>query len=312
MLILTIAPKRLSLVDALGESASMLALAESMEAVVVGAWVIEPGPTVCLGALQVAGRVLADPVAGNVLRRSTTGAAAFLDGGLLVSLALPTLDAIHRDTTPRTILNRNVRPLLAGFRHAGIAASYLGRDFISVARRPFALLGIDGSAKGAVLIEALASGESTFALPAALATDLEVGTHRLRDLSPISLEEASRDRDPEEIAGSVLEGIAVKLGAETEPWDGSSASVKLPRVLGPTSPLEGAVQLLAPQPIPMGWLDLALVDGLPWIGGDVLAPAYALGSSFELAHPDTPMEGAEWDDVRRASELLSDARSAGR
>ncbi|HTJ82999.1 MAG TPA: hypothetical protein VL400_14865 [Polyangiaceae bacterium] len=249
--------------------------------------------------------MLADPWTLPVLRRSTTGAAAFVDGGLLVSIALPSIDAIHRDATPRTILNRNVRPLLAGFRGAGIAATYLGRDFLSAQRRPLAALGIDGTRSGALLVEALASERAPFALPRAAVTDLEAGTPRLRGLEPVGLAEVARGASIEGIAAAVLEGIAARLGAEIERREVSAIPEAPPR--DSRSPLDGPVKLFAPQPIPMGWLDLALVGGLPWIGGDVLAPTYALGHSFELAHPDVPMEGAEWEDVRRGSRLLAAA-----
>jgi hypothetical protein len=298
VLLLTVGPRHRPHELAFAESAALLHLAEAEQAVVAGAWVLPDGPRVCLGALQVAGRVLHGVDPATVTRRATSGAAVHVDGGVLLSLALPSLDAIHRDATPRTVLNRNVRPLLAGLRHAGIAATYLGRDFISVERRPAALLGLDGTRSGAILVEALMTARGSLALPRARVTDLEAGTQRLRGLEPLSLE-LLRARDLEKLAGDVLEGIADRLGAEREPREVDAPA--LDAVLGPTSPLASSARLLEPVPIPMGWLDLAVVDGLPWIGGDALAPTYALGHSFELGGFHVPMEGAVWDDVRRAA-----------
>lgn len=300
MLLLTLGPRRRSLEIALAESAQLLAMAEREQRVAVGAWVVEDGPHLCLGALQVAGRLLRDVsgVGVPVVRRSTSGTAAAVDGGVLVAIALPSIDAVHRDASPRTVINRNVRPLLAGLRRAGVAATYLGRDFISVDRRPFALLGLDATFGGAVLIEALATRQGTLALPRAVVTDLEAGTPRLGGARPLSLREAGID-DLDAFARAFLEGVSDRLGAERE-------AVEVEALPGPTvdrstSPLLEGARLLEPVSVPIGWLDLGWSGGMPWIGGDVLTATYALGSSFELGGSHVPMEGAVWDDVRRAA-----------
>ncbi len=308
MLLLTVGPRHRPHALAFAESAALLGVAEAEQAAVAGAWILPAGPRVCLGALQVAGRVLREVDPASVVRRASTGAAVSVDGGVLVTFAVPTVDHVHRDATPRTALNRNIRPLLAGLRHAGLVATYLGRDFVSVERRPIGSIGLDGLRSGALSIELLFTARGSLRPPPDWVTDLESGTERFRGLASLALEE--RCSDLERLASDVLEGIADRLGAERESREVDA--VPLAGVDGPKSPLSEGALRFEPLPIPMGWLDLALVDGLPWIGGDLLAPAYALGHSFPFGGSHVPMEGAVWDDVRRAATILARGDDAPR
>src|SRR5690349_12583757 len=101
---------------ALGLGPALLARAEAERAIFAAASLVA-GPAVVLGAAQRAGRVVdlnACATMGTiVLRRATTGTAAYIgQHGLVWSLALPHVAAIVPDATPRTLLNRNVRPFL--------------------------------------------------------------------------------------------------------------------------------------------------------------------------------------------------------
>src|SRR5262249_23161412 len=149
-----IAPREASPGEALALGAALLARVGSEGVPYLTASIVR-GPAVLLGAGQRAGRVLrldACAAAGTaVVRRVTSGTAAFVgDRAIVWTLALPHVASLVPDATPRTLLNRNVRGFLEGFRRAGAAAHYFGREWVSVRHRPAALLGFEASPDGAV------------------------------------------------------------------------------------------------------------------------------------------------------------------
>lgn len=242
------------------------------------------GPAVLLGLHQRAERVLDGAAcrAGGVaiFRRATSGTAAFVGRRALVfSLALPGVAALFPDASPRTLLNRNVRPLLRGLSAAGALAHYFGREVVSVRKRPAVLLGFDVGEDGAVLVEAIAGLEEPFALPAGLASEDERAIDRFAGRAPLALAEVlSAGTTPERVARFVADAFAARA---------SSAVTAVSSLADPLSPgalstdsvdlLPAGAVLLDPVRIPIGWLERAIVPGAGlWLGGDVLAPRFAL------------------------------------
>src|SRR5262249_45622126 len=147
-----------------------------------------------LGRSQHVARVLdmdaCAPSGVRVLRRVTSGTAAYIDGCAVVcTLALPHVAALFADATAATILNRNVRPFLRGFGRAGLVAHYFGREWIAVHQRPAALLGFETTFAGALVIELLVAFDSPLAIPAALASPAERAVDRWLGKTPVGVRE---------------------------------------------------------------------------------------------------------------------------
>lgn len=311
---LVLGPAAGSVGDAVARSAGLLALARAERAVVLTACALDPGPMVLLGALQRAGRVLdvggARAAGVPVLRRSTTGTGFFLDGGLLISLAVPYLDAIFADTSPRTFLNRNVRPIMRGLEAVGLSCAYFGREWLAwrgaaeQRGRALAVLGFELEPDGAALFEAYLTERGSFVIPPEHATDLERSCDRYRGRPPVSVSEASqRGLDLEALLAAMVERVGLqpaRLPADASALDARRAAQEVTRS---DDPLPPEAELFEPQPIPAGFLDRARVGAESWVGGDLLAPTFALGLSASWRDGALPMEGAVWADVRRADDM---------
>lgn len=303
---LVAAPRETDLLRALAESGALLGAAEEEEKVACGAWVSPADRSIVLGRLQHAGRVLTslDPGGWTVARRASTGTAVALDGALVVSVALPAIDTVFRDATMRTVVNRNVRLLLAGLRSASVAAAYFGREWIAWQRRPLAVLGLEMTPSGAVLLEAFFTLRGSLALPRELTTDAERAVDRYPGKVTASLAEAVGERAPLDVARAIVDGIVERVGSETLDLKAiagarGSETAEVGRVTSLESPLPEGAHAAAPRHVPIGWLDLARTPAGMWVGGDVLAPSFALG--LGAPPPDgAPMEGASWEDVERA------------
>ena len=229
------------------------------------------GPAVVLGQHQRAPRVLdvgrcrADGF--PVVRRSTAGTAAFVGRrALLFSLALPHVAALFPDASPRTLLNRNVRPFLRGLTAAGALAHYFGREWVSVRKRPAMLLGFDAAEDGVVLVEAIAGFDEAFALPGELASDDERAVGRFTGHVPVALSEVlPAGTAPETVAGCVADAVAARAStpvmlradwpAPAEAGDVARFSVDLDSM----EPVPSGAVLLAPARVPIGWLERARV-----------------------------------------------------
>jgi hypothetical protein len=299
---------------ALGLGPALRVEAERAQCMAVGAAVFDERAIV-LGRMQRAGRVLDaglfDPAysgAPRVLRRSTTGAHAYVEGeATLLALALPSLDAVFRDAEPRTLLNRNLRLYLRAFASAGLAAAYFGRDFLSVRRVPFALVGFDVSPAGTVLIELFVRREGSLALSGELATDLERATTRFAGKPVLGTAELGCALPLLELAARVIEGVVERADASVERRVVAPLELPYARVVHARSPLPedaGAPEVVA---APIGWIDVAGTPRGVWVGGDLLAPAHALGEATPMdaaSAADLPIDGALWDDVMRARDEL--------
>ncbi|MFO0555117.1 MAG: hypothetical protein U0271_42460 [Polyangiaceae bacterium] len=268
-------------------------------------------PTLVLGATQHAGRVLDLEACArsktSVLRRTTTGTAVALDGGLVVALAVPEIDALFDDATPKNAVNRYVRPLLHGLRACKIPAMYLGREWIAADRRPIGVLGLEGSLDSALVLELFITASGSLAVPRELATPLERGLDRYRGKAPLSLDEALRGAPAASLVEPFVEGVARAVSMEPATHEASSAQVVfIEEVTRTTSPIDDGAKFLAPIEVPIGYLDVARTSLGVWVGGDALTTTSALGFSSELAlETTTPLEGCLWSDLRRARELAA-------
>ncbi|MCK6586595.1 MAG: hypothetical protein L6Q76_03315 [Polyangiaceae bacterium] len=312
----SLAPRARPAEEALAMGSALLASAAREGTAILSASVIE-GRAVVLGAAQRAGRVVDMDACARagvlVARRSSTGTAAYVGGrSILWSLALPDVAALVADATPRTLINRNVRPFLRALAGAGLQAHYFGREWIAVRRAPAALLGLDGTREGAVLLEVIAGFDEPIAIPDELVTPLEREVQRFRGRSPEALA-AMREApgDPLELAGRVAEGVAAFAGLQLEEVSLIAPLDPAPAILDPLDPIPAGLLPAPPLRVPIGWIDAASgahgeASGA-WLGGDVLAPRWLLADlaktpKFEsnTTGLEIPIEGAALSDLREA------------
>lgn len=312
-----------ALAEALALGPALLLRAREEGASQVAASVVQ-GPAVVLGAAQRAGRVIdmeACAQAGTrVFRRATTGTAAFVGGASIVwTLALPDVSALVADATARSLVNRNVRGFLRGFRGAGALAHYFGREWIALRHRPGALLGFEVASDGAVLIEVFAGYTDPIAVPGAIATPSEREVDRWLGKAPAALRElVPEGRSPGDIAHAVLEGVALHAGVRLEgaSLDRGALACAAEELSSPMDPVPEGLALGAPRRVPIGWIEAAASppeSGAPrrvWLGGDVLAPTWVLtevaraaaaGDVESPAARQAAIEGAALDHLREVA-----------
>ncbi|MDI3286964.1 hypothetical protein [Polyangium sp. 15x6] len=304
--------KKRAIPEALALGPALLEQAAQAQAAHVALSLVD-GSAVVLGAAQRAGRVVDLAACARrgvpILRRATTGTAAWLGGrGLVVTLALPHVAALVADATPRTLLNRNVRPLLGGFTRAGLIAHYFGREWISLRRRPAVLLGFDVAESGAVLVEAFVGYDAAIALPEEITTESERAVDRFLGKKPASLAELATDAplDLEGFAHALLEGLRTRAPSMSATMTITSEELDT-RPFAPIDraldPVPDGLNLRPAVRVPIGWIEAAIEpEGgqRAWLGGDVLAPRWALariaaGAGAGLA--EIPLEGATMADL---------------
>lgn len=303
MRLLVVPTEEMPLADALARSEALLGASKATQSIVATA-AVASDHAVVLGALQVASRVLDVSKAGRVLRRATTGTGFTMRGGLVVTIAMPYVDAAVPDATARSFLNRNVRLLLRGLARAKLAATYFGREWLVVERRPFAVVGVEVDREGALLVECFATWEGSLAIEDGAATVLERSCDRYRGKPTLPLCEAGVRELTPALGDRVLDGIVERLGMVTErmaePQRVPSHATRVAVVTDGASPIRGPAELLEPRPIPIGYLDVARVGSKRWVGGDMLGPTFAFGTSDVPASDELPLEGAIWNDIRNA------------
>jgi hypothetical protein len=289
-----------SIDQALGVSRALTRLAKESGAAVLATSLVR-GPAWVIGSRQRRSRF--DETV-SVVRRPTTGTAAFVrETALWHALALPCVNALFADATPRTLLNRNVRGFLRGYRGLGIKANWGGREYFRAVSTPLGLLGCDLLADGAVLIEACVGIEAS----SIVAASGGAGTGAaLRELT---------DADPERVADAVSRGVADKYGLSIEPFLLPEPRPAEPEGLEPA----GFVEVI----VPIGRLEAAFdrTSGVS-IRGDVLTSNAALAAveeratsslssggdlSVELVEPlrDAPFDGAVVEDVLALLKLVA-------
>jgi hypothetical protein len=151
----------------------------------------------------------------SVLRRSTGGPTARAgDGVVYFALALRHASVLM-GCPPDRVLNRNLRGLLGGLSSGGAAAHYFGREWLSVARRPVALVGWDRLSDGRVLVEAFVAHARSFVPDAGLGGYPKPETERFLGKEPITLADASgREHPIEQLVRWVAEGHPARFGSD--------------------------------------------------------------------------------------------------
>jgi hypothetical protein len=158
---------------------------------------------VALGAFQRSSEVAAGvPL---VLRGSGGAAARVGPGTVWVQLALARPDALVACDAAR-LLNRHVRPLLAALTKVGALAHYFGRDWVSVARRPAALVGFAHDARtGRALVEAFV----------AVTTPVSLGDRAsFMGKAPVTVAEVAPAATPERVADAIVAAHLAAYGLE--------------------------------------------------------------------------------------------------
>lgn len=253
-------------------SATLLLGAPADEAVVLGAYqrASELGP------------LLGGPL---VVRRGSGGGAARVgEGSVWLELALARSDALVA-CTPDKLLNRYVRPLLRALtKVTGAPASYFGRDWISAARRPVALVAFAHEARtGAALFEAIV----------AVSTPLDVSERpSFLGKRPATLDEiAGRSLERERVADAIADAfsaLAATTIALAAPPSAPVVSEDLDAEPAWAATREEAIGLVAAGRDASGRLR---------VGGELMASSDAIARLEELA--DALPAGASEADVGR-------------
>jgi len=307
---LVVHPKDRSIADALALSRAVFAHAEEHASVVIAASVVADR-AVILGAMQRAGRVVDLRACAetnvSVLRRTTTGTAAWMGGeGLVLTLGLPHVAAIEADATDRTLLNRNVRPFLRAFTRTGAMAHYFGREWISLKKRPAALLGFDVTRTGSVLIEVFVGLDQSIGLPVELMTIDERSVDRFHGKNPASLREVLPDAQGHRLAERLLESIASDTASSIDFDEAALERFRFERIVDGRDPLPDGFEPRTLERVPIGFVETAVSQDEParqkWLGGDVLAPRwlYADLAEGKASPTSVPIDGATVADLLRA------------
>jgi len=165
-------------------------------------WIVEPTASATMfGAYQ--------PTAAP--RRASGGAEVALGPGTLhVMLALPSL-AMLELARPAVILNRAVRPLLRALTRKGALAHYFGRDWISAAGRPIALVSFAHEAATQRTLVEVSVSVSQSCISRARAS--------YRGAAPATLEELGGPISVSEVADRVSRAVLDAYGLAPEARD---------------------------------------------------------------------------------------------
>jgi hypothetical protein len=231
------------------------------------------GPAVALGRWQREARVIDAARCAQraipVLRRESSGTAVFLpeSGAALLAMALPSLSALAPDAKGPTVLNRNVRGWLQGLTKHGALAHYFGREWVSIAKRPAAVIGLSVAQDGLTVIELWIGLREPVALPDELVTERERGTDRWLARRPLAWNEAAPTRP---LSLDALDAINTRA---IERYGLSAVPVAREAMEHHTGalPCNEPARWLEPVPCAIGWIDLGIEpDGARWVGGDLL------------------------------------------
>ena len=234
------------------------------------------GDAIALGRMQRGMDALSEdaraPGAHALLRRYTGGPAANASSGIVYCALVLRHASALMECPPDRVLNRNVRGFLSGLGKSGAhgaQAHYFGREWLSVDRRPAALLGWTRSSDGAVLLEALIAREAPFALAPLLDGYPERAEPPFLGKEPITLAEAWQvPPEPEALIQGIAEGHATRFeGLEIERSSLSDEEREAARALEPELVVDldaEAADGLAwsrPREIPIGFVSAAVAIG---------------------------------------------------
>jgi hypothetical protein len=168
---------------------------------------VPQGEAVVLGAFQRASEVTSG---SPRVRRGSGGAAARVGpGSVWVMLALARPDALVACDAAR-MLNRYVRPILSAMTKSGALAHYFDRDWISVARRPAALVGFAHDAStGRALVEAVIAVSTPFATGERAS---------FLGKAPTTLAEHAPAVDPARVADAIAAAYSTAYGRSPVPF----------------------------------------------------------------------------------------------
>jgi hypothetical protein len=229
------------------------------------------------------------PNAGE-LRRGSGGAGVRVGPGTLwIQLSLPRPDALL-PSRPDAIVNRYVRPLLRTITRAtGTLASYFGRDWVSVAHRPVAVVGFAYEARtGRALFEAVVAVSAPFAIDA---------RPSFRGKLPAMLAEVgNRTIDPHDLARAIEEAYGVPRSTVSDPPVGEPIEPVW------TAVREEAIGIIAAGPDREGRLR---------IGGEIMGASDVIGD-LEREAATAPMDAiGEIVDRHAARAVLFGIRNFG-
>jgi len=177
------------------------------------------GEGALLGAFQAAGR---SGLPGEI-RGPCGGRSARLGEGIVLAAAvveelagwLPGDDVAQ--LSGARVLNRLARGVLAGLTQIGVAASYPGRDFVSVAGRRVVQLSLGRGAAGALVFQGVCGNARAFAT--------EEPAPEFPGLPPLP-EAAPLGADPARLAAALAEGFARRFGLSPEPAELSAGELR--------------------------------------------------------------------------------------
>ena len=204
----------------------------------------------------------------TIVRRATGGPAIRMrKGQLFVSLALRAADALGGVADVNRALNRHVRPLLAALTSVGSsAATYGGRDFVSMAGAPVSWVGVRHLREtGLVAIEAIVAVDAPFAIDPEL--DLAHGAIAPRFLGKIATSlcaVAHRDVEIERVARAVVDAYCAEAG-------GDVAKLEL------TLPVVNAIDIEEPP------FDAMVEESIGLLGARIELQQVALGGDWMIS-----------------------------
>lgn len=258
-----------------------------------------------------------------IARRSSGGGAVRArEGQVFVALDLARADSLDGVADPNRALNRHVRPVLRALSKLGnVAATYGGRDFVTMNGVPVAWLGVahDGRS-GAIGVELLVAVETPFAIDEPL--DLAHGAIAPRWLgkTPGTLGAVlRRDVATAEVVGALVDTWTDGVGGDVAGFDAGGLRALDPDTEAPPfdALVEEAIGLigacLEPGRVALGGELMASTDALEALGRrlDALGPAAtddALGGAIDAALG--PASGALLVGVRALPSIAKVVRAA--
>ncbi|HET8939747.1 MAG TPA: hypothetical protein VFN67_40185 [Polyangiales bacterium] len=167
------------------------------------------GEAVCLGRYQHEAQVLgAASESSEWCRRATGGAAVRAGVGVMyVALALHDRSSLLR-CPPGRVLNRNVRGVLTGLRHAGLQINYFGRDFLSHGSEPVIYVAWDLRETGQLLLELFVAHSEAWFVPATQLAYPARNEPALRGRAPTTIDRVQPNLAPEAVFRAIADGHA--------------------------------------------------------------------------------------------------------
>jgi hypothetical protein len=229
-----------------------------------------------------------------VLRRLSGGRALHAGDGLVaVALALPSAGALlPAPIAADKLLNRHVRGLLQALRRVtSLPVNYFGRDYLAAPGGAVAVVGQEGTAGGAVLLEAIVSLSAAHDLPAELRGYPVHSDARADGPRAVPLTTLAPGADFAALASAVAEGYGAAYGADlVEAPPPAPAQAPGPDAAEDEAGLEES----GVADVPIGFVEaLCRHDGAVLtearLRGDFIAPSFVI-RALEASLPGTPLE----------------------